>query len=192
MVSCQLAVRLSNARSSRPARRLGPIGNSTYGELSGGSSSNGFASSSSISSTSSSSVVIYGEDAGVSCVTGFPGTARPVANENLESAPIPISDVAKEGRRLCASLYRALLLRRRRRCCNPSFEGPSAQLSKLALCNLPGDRAGAGLSCRAAGSTSSSLSSDSSWGIRTAPYDDEPSAGDVRRRGARDMKPRKR
>lgn len=177
---------------SKVARRLGPIEIRTYGELSGGSSSNGFASSSSISNTSSSSVVIYGEDAGVSCVTGFPGTARPVAKEYLESAPIPTSDVANDGRRLCAFAYRALLLRRCRRCCNPSFEGPSAQLSKLALCNLPGDRPGAGLSCRVARSTSSSLSSDSSCGIRTAPYDDEPSAGDVRRRGVRDMKTRKR
>lgn len=80
----------------------------------------------------------------------------------------------------------------RRRCCSPSLEGPSAHLSKLARCSPAGGHSRADLSCREATSSSSSLSSDSSCGIRTAPYDDEPSAGDVRRRGARDMKTRKR
>ena len=53
---------------------------------------------------------MYGEDMGVSCITGLPGTARPVAKEYLESAPIPTSDVAEDGRRVCLSAY--VLLRR--------------------------------------------------------------------------------
>lgn len=125
---------------------------------------------------------MYGEDIGVSCITGFPGTANPVAKEYFESAPIPTSDVADDGRRLCRPAYMLL-----RRLPNDSDRlGPKAcgveglpSFSKLACC----DR----VRCVCWGCRGSLVSSSESC---KAPYD-EP-AGDERRRGARDMKARKR
>lgn len=161
-------------------------GRTTYGELSGGSSSTDFASSPSRSKLSSSSLEIYGDEAGVSCPTGLPGTANPVAKEYLESAPIPTSDAAEEGRRFRPSrLYRPLLLRRPDECDLRIFDwrsslGPLGQLSELVRESWAPLRLSDGLDVLA--------SSESSCGVRTAPYDDEPSAGDVRMRGVRDMK----
>lgn len=113
-----------------------------YGELSMGSSAD-FESSSSISRIAPSSLEISAEETGDSCIIGFPGTARPVANENFESAPIPTSEVAAEGRRLRPSLYQLLRLplewdRLRFVHRSPSVDGPSMQLSGLSVCDLGG------------------------------------------------------
>ena len=163
----------------------------THGELSGGSSSNDLESSSSMSSALSSSLDIRSEDAGVSCVTGLSGTASPVAKEYFESAPMPTSEVADEGRRLCPSEYQPLLFRLPEECDRFGLgwllEGPSAQLSRRTRCDRGTPRA----LLRRARSTSSS-GSESSCGMRTAPYEEAPRAGDDRMSGARDMKARTR
>lgn len=111
-----------------------------YGELSGGSSLEDFESSSSMSRAFSSSLVIYGEDAGVSCITGLPGTANPVANEYFESGPIPTSDAADEGRRFLSAykLFRLLTEECDRLGVDPcTLEELPMPSSKLARCKPP-------------------------------------------------------
>lgn len=127
---------------------------------------------------------------GVSCITEFPGTASPVANENFESAPMPTSEVAEEGLRLRISRYHPLLLRPDEcerfgldlSCASRDGPAPFSRLVRwdppltaLRTCLRPGR----------------SLSRES-CGIRTAPYEVEPSAGDDRTSGVRDMRARRR
>lgn len=133
-----------------------------YGELSGGSSSEDFESSSSMSRTFSSSLVIYGEDAGVSCITGLPGTANPVANEYFESGPIPTSDAAEEGRRFLSAykLFRCLTKECDRLGVDPgTLEELPMPSPKLARCNPP----------RTFGPRETGVSSSEPSGSRNAP-----------------------